>query len=71
LWFNPLLPDELRRLELSLRYRNHMIGVHVDHEALELRSAPGPAGPVVVGLREDCYELAPGDVLRLELPAPA
>jgi hypothetical protein len=48
-----------------------VIGVHVDHEALELRSAPGPARPVVVGLREDCYELAPGDVLRLELPAPA
>ncbi len=70
LWFNPLLPDELARLEMELRYRDHVLVVHVDHDELHLHSAPGPAQPVLIGLHGNRYELAAGQSLRLPLARP-
>jgi trehalose/maltose hydrolase-like predicted phosphorylase len=67
LWFNPQLPDELAHLEMELRYRDHVLTIHVDHHDLRLHSAPGPAQPIAVGIPPHHHELAPGQSLRIPL----
>ncbi len=69
LHFNPLLPDDLRSLRFLLRYRNQLVTVEVGHEHLRLTSAPGPAAPIDVVVRDERAELAAGATLRFRLPA--
>ncbi len=71
LTFNPLLPDELSNLVMELRYRNHVLAVHADHDEIRVASAPGPAAPITIGLRGVLHELAAGSSLRLGLRARA
>lgn len=67
LHFNPLLPDELPRLGLVLRYRNHVLTVDVDHDELRIRSAAGPAAPVTIAFRDDRRRLQAGRSVRFGL----
>jgi trehalose/maltose hydrolase-like predicted phosphorylase len=68
LWFNPRLPDQLRGLETSIRYRGHWIDAEVAERALTLRSRPAAVEPVRVGLVHDVIELRPGETVRRPLP---
>lgn len=67
LHFNSLLPDELPRLGLVLRYRNHVLTVDVDHDELRIRSAAGPAAPVTIAFRDDRRRLQAGRSVRFGL----
>jgi len=60
LWFDPALPDELKRLEFDLRYRDHRIRVEVTPDRLRLTTRPGAAAPIRVGLGTVVVELRPG-----------
>jgi alpha,alpha-trehalase len=67
LWVDPLLPDQLRRLEFDLRYRGHWLRLTFDAARARIVSSPSPAGPVTVGFRREVRELAPGDAVEFEL----
>ncbi len=68
LWFNPLLPEELRSLRFLLRYRDQLITIDVGHEHLALVAEPGPAAPVTVAVRDERYVLPAGTTVRFHLP---
>ncbi|MGE3833940.1 MAG: HAD-IA family hydrolase [Acidimicrobiia bacterium] len=70
LWLNPVLPEELRSLELGIRYRGQRLEVRVDHDELVLAAEPGPAAPVSVGVAHvgGPVELHAAETLRFELP---
>ncbi|OPL19908.1 MAG: hypothetical protein AVO35_00130 [Candidatus Aegiribacteria sp. MLS_C] len=65
--FNPNLPAELNRIEMSLRYRGNWINVDVTGHALEVSSRPCEASPIRVGVQEDVRTLEPGGSLSFEL----
>jgi len=67
LQFAPALPAEIRRLQISIRYRQQRIAVTVDHGRLRLESLPRRAAPVTVCYRGDERVLRPGEDLEYEL----
>ena len=64
--FNPVLPHELRALDLRLRYRDQLIDVHVDHHEIVLAAAQGPAAPVAIAVAhvDGRHELHAAQTLR-------
>jgi trehalose/maltose hydrolase-like predicted phosphorylase len=68
LWLNPLLPDELRRLQFDIRYRGHWITLRFDHFQMSVESHPGEAPPATLAVRETFYQLAPGDTITRPTP---
>ncbi|SDY89686.1 Trehalose and maltose hydrolase (possible phosphorylase) [Micromonospora pattaloongensis] len=66
LWLNPMLPDELRSLDLDIRYRGQWINLRVDPTKLTLHAHPGGAAPPSkVTIRERVYDLAPGATIEV------
>jgi len=48
LWLDPCLPDELRRLQLRLRYRRHLLILKITHTGLRLESRKRDVRPITV-----------------------
>ena len=76
LWFNPCLPEEVRRLRLTIRYRGHALELDLTPGALALHARdharPFTASPVRVGVRGEVFVLAAGERRTVALPpAPA
>jgi alpha,alpha-trehalase len=67
LWVDPLLPDQLRKLEFDLRYRGHCLWLTFTAASARIVSSPSPAGPVAVGFRGNVRQLAPGDSVEFAL----
>lgn len=57
LYFNPLLPEELGRLLLRIRYQFHSLEVEITPEILRITALEGPAGPIRVGVKGEVFEL--------------
>lgn len=80
LWLNPRLPDELARLELSIRYRGHALELRIAADAVELHVQPSRLPPlrvVVAGTAHEvpagetrCWRIAPPATVALRPPAP-
>ena len=70
IWFDPLLPDEIDRLEMRLHYRQHAgLRVEVTHDQLTITS-PLPvdgAPPVRVGVRDEAVMLEGGMTRTFDL----
>ncbi len=67
LWFNPVLPDEVGRLHLQMRYRRHSLSIDITRNALVIETAPCAAEPVKIGVRDEVFALEKGRSLRVEL----
>ncbi len=67
LWFHPLLPSELERLEFGVLYRSHRLRLVVTHSSLEIRSAPGYADPVRIMVEGQPALLHTGEARTFEL----
>lgn len=65
LWLNPLLPDELRSLELDIRYRGQWIKLHIDHTQVTLAALPSAAAPVTVAIYGTRRQLTAGSTLTV------
>ena len=61
IWFDPVLPTELRRLALDIHYRGHTLIVTVAEEVFTVEVAPGSYGSARLGLGGQVIELLPGD----------
>jgi len=70
LHFDPAMPDELRRLEVLLRYRRHKLDVEVTRDTLVVASRPVAAAPITIAYRGRVREVAPGMAFRFRLLKP-
>ncbi len=66
--FDPVLPDELKSLRLTLAYRGHQLDVVVDHREITVAATPGGAPPVTLVLAGRTLTLPPGGQVRRHLP---
>jgi trehalose/maltose hydrolase-like predicted phosphorylase len=61
LWFNPVLPDELARLRVRLRYRGLWLVVSVDQETLTVTAERDWADEVTICVGGERYRLGLGE----------
>jgi len=70
IWFDPMLPDEIDRLEMRLHYRHHS-GLHVEvtQDRLTISSPPtvDGASPIKVGVRGEIVVLESGTTRHFDL----
>ncbi len=67
IWFNPVLPTEVRSLALDIYYRQRWMHLTVAHGQFTVELRHSSEGTVRVGLDGDVVELSPGDRRQLTL----
>jgi trehalose/maltose hydrolase-like predicted phosphorylase len=67
LWLNPCLPEGLRGLAFSIRYRNHWLRLEITHDVLRVAFCKGWAKSASIGFRNVVYEFAQGDTREFSL----
>jgi alpha,alpha-trehalase len=67
LWLNPLLPDPVKRLSMSLHYRGHSLCFTFTDIDIRVRALRCSERPVSIGFREHAYSLHSGEELVLHL----
>ena len=67
IWFDPVLPKEIRMLSLDICYRQRWMHVTVADGQFTVELAYSSEGAVRVGLDGDVVELSPGDRRQLML----
>jgi alpha,alpha-trehalase len=60
LWFNPCLPEDLRRLKLKIRYRSHFLEIDMSADTLKVSDIRASEKPIEIGVYDKTYELCPG-----------
>lgn len=70
LTFNPLLPDELKRLEKVIRYRGHTLEVCVTDQRLRITSRSCTAPPILIAYRGEVRSISPGQSYTFRLITP-
>jgi trehalose/maltose hydrolase-like predicted phosphorylase len=67
---DPRLPHELERLCMSLRYRQHRLGLEVTHEDVTIAFEDGRPAPAWISVRGELVEMAAGERRRFSLHQP-
>jgi len=60
LYFNPCLPEDLKRLKLNIRYRSQFLEIEMTGETLRVSTIRGGEEPIKIGVNGKSYELPPG-----------
>ncbi|WP_227509525.1 glycosyl hydrolase family 65 protein [Ferrovum myxofaciens] len=60
LHFAPELPQELERLDLSIRYRGHSLDLRLTRDALRVRGRDDAAPPISLCVEDNIYEFVSG-----------
>lgn len=69
LWLNPRLPQPLRCLRMTLRYRGLALELTVTHAALEVHARASNAAPIRLGIVHTVHELQAGETRSFALQA--
>lgn len=67
LWLNPRLPDELRCLRISLRYRGLALDLAMTREAIEVHARGSNAATISLGVVDAVHALKAGETRRFPL----
>jgi trehalose/maltose hydrolase-like predicted phosphorylase len=67
LWFDPVLPRELSRVSLRIRYRGHWLSVRVTDRHLAISFDRGGPGTVRIGVRGAVHQMEQGDTCEFPL----
>lgn len=67
LYFDPVLPKELKNLHMHLQYRSHSLEVNLTPERLNISSLPSGSESIRIGFRDEVRELRMGDKVFFEL----
>ena len=67
LWLNPVLPKELRRLRMHMRYRGHSLSVEVTPQRIKVHAFPCASGPIQVGCKGKLFNWKMGDTIEIPL----
>ncbi len=70
LYFDPVLPDELARIKVHVRYRRQVLEVEVTHEVLRISSRSFTVAPITIAYRGHFRDVAPGDTYEFRLLTP-
>jgi len=70
LHFNPNLPEGMKRLRLSLRYRKHLVDVDITQDALVLSSRWRTPEPLEFALRGERHQLLPCETREFPIDRP-
>lgn len=70
LHFNPALPDDLKSIRATVRYRRQMLEVAASHDALRIASRPFTAAPITIAYRGHYRDVAPGETYEFPLLKP-
>lgn len=65
--FNPRLPEELKRLDMHIRYRGHSLDLQLTRNALVVRGREGGAVPINLGFQGQVYQFASGSTRVFDL----
>ncbi len=57
---NPELPDQIDRLDMRIRYREHSLDLRLTHDSLTVRGHEGVAAPISLWVGDVVHELASG-----------
>ncbi len=67
LWLNPSLPEELKSLTLNIRYRQHVLDLHVTTTCVRVSTHPSAELPMQIGIKAETYQLKPGEMREFQL----
>ena len=67
LWFNPCLPDKLKRLKLRIRYRSHLLEIEVTSDILRVSTLRCTRQPIKIGVYDKIHELPGGSGRQFSL----
>jgi alpha,alpha-trehalase len=67
LWLNPAIPGELGHLSFEIRYRGHLLELHITNERLTITARPGEADPIQVGFGGRVMEVPAGTTAKIDL----
>jgi alpha,alpha-trehalase len=67
LWLNPSLPEGLNSLTLNIRYRQHIIGLHMMPAYVRISTVASSEAPIQIGIISNVYELRPGEIREFQL----
>ena len=65
--FNPQLPEELKRLDMRIRYRGHTLDLRLTRNALTVRGRDVGQSPINLGFKNEVYEFACGSTRVFKL----
>jgi trehalose/maltose hydrolase-like predicted phosphorylase len=57
---NPRLPQEVKRLDMRIRYRGHSLDLRLTGDALTVRERERGAAPINLGFKNEVYEFTGG-----------
>jgi trehalose/maltose hydrolase-like predicted phosphorylase len=57
---NPELPQEMKRLDMRIRYRGHSLDLRLTRDSLRVRGRDGAAAPISVCVDDKVYEFVSG-----------
>ena len=66
LWFNPCLPEELKRLQFHLHYRGHSLDVDMSHEKLTVKCRHTTAESIAIGFEGKIHSLSSDEAIDLK-----
>jgi trehalose/maltose hydrolase-like predicted phosphorylase len=61
LWFDPLLPQEISKVKMRVRYRGHWLTVLITEEEFTISFDRGWLPAVKIGFRGDVFEMERGE----------
>jgi beta-phosphoglucomutase family hydrolase len=64
---NPELPQEMKRLDMRIRYRGHSLDLRLTHDALRVRGRDGVAAPISLCIDDKVDEFVSGTTRVFEL----
>jgi alpha,alpha-trehalase len=67
LWFNPMLPEKLKSIRMTIRYRDHTLHVQVSQNKMKISSVKAAAIPIHIGFKEKIYKLQPEESKEFRL----
>jgi alpha,alpha-trehalase len=67
LWFNPMLPEKLKSIRMTIRYRDHTLRVEIGQDKMSISSVKAAAKPIHIGFKDKVYKLQPEESKEFEL----
>jgi alpha,alpha-trehalase len=58
--FNPCLPEELKRLRMRIRFRDHLLFLEITHNKLSISSRKPDSGPIRIGIDHEIVTVEGG-----------
>ena len=67
LWFDPVLPEQVGRLHIHVRYRGHPLRIDITQERLRVEALQSCAAPIHIGFNGQVHTLETGQAKQFPL----